>query len=232
MKRWGEIVSTLVFAAAAVGLAITAHRGDWAAWRWASLSTAAVAIAVGWVLVSDPIGTVVGRSRGKGDSPIFVDAKIGTVPATRLWPWIVGAIGLAVAAAVVYRWAIGETVFLRSLGWFAVVAAGIGAAEEVLWRGWMQGVLTATAGWPVGVLGAAASHAAYKTCLFVFPPIGMARQSGWSLGVMAAVTFGFGGVLGLIRVRQGTIAGPVAFHVAFDLLVYGACATAPWWVWS
>ena len=81
------------------------------------------------------------------------------------------------------------------------------------------------------VLAAAGSHAAYKTALFVFPPDGIARQTPGAIVVIAGVTFGFGAVLGLVRLRQGTIAAPVAFHVLFDLLVYGQYASAPWWVW-
>ena len=81
------------------------------------------------------------------------------------------------------------------------------------------------------MLAAAGSHAAYKTALFVFPPDGAARQTPGSLLLMAGVTFGFGAALGLLRLRQGTIAAPVAFHTLFDLLVYGQYASAPWWVW-
>jgi membrane protease YdiL (CAAX protease family) len=132
----------------------------------------------------------------------------------------------------VYRWALGEACLPTSLHWFAWVAVGIGAAEELLWRGWVQGTLARPFGAYVAVLAAAGAHAAYKTALFVLPPDGTARQSAGSLIVMAVVTLGFGSVLGAIRVRQGTIAAPLAFHVLFDLLVYGDRTTAPWWVWQ
>ena len=242
MKRFDDYFWTLLFAAAAVGFALTAHREAWAAWRWMFLALAGVGICGGWVAAEDPIGTIFGRPRGN-----------------RLGGWIVAAVGLAILAAAAYRWQLGEECFPSSLHWFAVAAMSIGGTEELLWRGWMQGALSKTlacrsgADIPVcreesatlgrqeclphraclvAVLAAAGSHAAYKTALFVFPPDGVGRQSVGALLFIAVVTFGFGAVLGLMRVRQGTIAAPLAFHVFFDLLVYGQYAAAPWWVWQ
>jgi membrane protease YdiL (CAAX protease family) len=212
MRRYCDCFWTLLFAAATVGFALTAHRD---AWRWAFLALAGVGLCGGWIIANDPIGTTFGRSRGK-----------------RLGWWIVAAAALAVLAAVAYRRLLGEGCFPTSLGWFAVVAMCIGATEELLWRGWIQGTLAKTLGSTVAVLAAAGSHAAYKTALFALPPDGVARQSATALLFIAGVTFGFGAVLGLLRVRQGTIAAPVAFHILFDLLVYGQYAAAPWWVWQ
>jgi membrane protease YdiL (CAAX protease family) len=204
-----------LFAAAAVGFALTAHRDAWMAWRWAFLALAGVGLCGGWVVLEDPIGTIFGRPRSN---------HFG-------W-WIAFAVGLAVFAAVAYRRLLGEEYFPSSLHWFALVAVGIGAIEELLWRGWMQGALAKTLGSAAAMLAAAGSHAAYKTALFVFPPDGVARQTPGALLFIAGVTFSFGAVLGLIRLRQGTIAAPMAFHTLFDLLVYGQYASAPWWVWQ
>ncbi len=215
MRRIHDCFWTLLFAAAAVGFALTAHRNVWMAWRWAFLALAGVGICGGWVADDDPIGTIFGRPRGN-----------------RLDRWIAAALGLAVLAAVAYRRLLGEEWFPASLHWFAVAAMAIGATEELLWRGWMQGALTKSLGSPAAVLAAAGAHAAYKTALFLFPPDGIARQSSGALLFLAGATFGFGAILGLIRLRQGTIAGPMAFHMLFDLLVYGQCASAPWWVWQ
>jgi len=241
MKRFNDCFWTLLFAASAVGFALTAHRDAWLAWRWAFLASAGVGACGGWVVLDDPIGTIFGRPRSD---------RIG-------W-WIALAFGLAVLAAVAYRRLLRTEYFPPSLHWFALVAVGIGATEELLWRGWMQGALTKTlarhggADIPVcreesavfgrqeclphrgslaAVLAAAGSHAAYKTALFVFPPDGVARQTPGALLFIAGVTFGFGAVLGFLRLRQGTIAAPVAFHALFDLLVYGQYASAPSWVW-
>jgi len=215
MKRFNDCFWTLLFAAAAVGFALTAHRDAWMAWRWAFLALAGVGLCGGWVVLEDPIGTIFGKPR-----------------ASHFGWWIAFAVVLAVLAAVAYRRLLGEEYFPSSLHWFALVAVGIGAIEELLWRGWMQGALAKTLGSAAAMLAAAGSHAAYKTALFVFPPDGVARQTPGALLFIAGVTFSFGAVLGLIRLRQGTIAAPMAFHTLFDLLVYGQYASAPWWVWQ
>jgi hypothetical protein len=48
MKRLHEGFWTLLFAAAAVGLALAAHREAWAAGRWALLALAGIGVCGGW----------------------------------------------------------------------------------------------------------------------------------------------------------------------------------------
>jgi membrane protease YdiL (CAAX protease family) len=110
---------------------------------------------------------------------------------------------------------------------FAGMACFIGATEELVYRGWLQGRLRAF-GWPVAVVAAAAAHAAYKSALFAWPP----GHSEINCGVIAGLTFAGGLVFGLLREFSGSVAPPMVAHAAFDLLVYGALARAPWWVWS
>jgi membrane protease YdiL (CAAX protease family) len=110
---------------------------------------------------------------------------------------------------------------------FAAVACLIGATEELLYRGWLQGRLRAL-GWPVAVVVAAAAHAAYKSALFAWPP----GPAEIDCAVIAGWTFVGGVVLGLLRQFSGSVVPSMVAHAAFDLLVYGAVAHAPWWVWS
>jgi membrane protease YdiL (CAAX protease family) len=212
MKRLNDCFWTLLFSLAAVGFALTAHRDAWVAWRWVFLAAAGAAICAGWIVLQDPIETIFGKRRENSTG----------------W-WIVLAVGLAVLAAVAYRRLLHEDYLPSALHGFALTAMGIGAVEELLWRGWMQGALQKTLPYRA-VLAAAASHTAYKTALFVFPPNDIPRQTPSALLAIAGLTFSFGAVLGLLRLRQGTIAAPLAFHVIFDLLVYGQYAAAPWWV--
>jgi membrane protease YdiL (CAAX protease family) len=213
MKRLGESFWTALFTIATVGFALTAHRESWTAWRWLFLALAGIALCGGWVILKNLIATV-----------------FGTPQRNRLIWWIATAVALAVTGSVAYRRLLYEDYFPSSLHWFVLAAMGIGVTEELLWRGWIQGVLTKALEPLTAVLAAAASHTAYKTALFIFPPGGIDRQSPGALLTIAGLTFGFGTVLGLFRLRQGTIAAPIVFHAAFDLLVYGQCETAPWWV--
>jgi len=110
---------------------------------------------------------------------------------------------------------------------FAFVAAIIGAAEEIVYRGYVQGRLRRL-GWAAAVALAAAAHTAYKSALFVFPPEGVAID----LGFIVVWTFVGGVVFGLLREFSDSVLPPVAAHVCFDLIAYGDRLMAPWWVWS
>jgi len=110
---------------------------------------------------------------------------------------------------------------------FAFVGACIGAAEELLYRGYVQGRLRAF-GWAVPVVVAALAHTAYKTALFAFPPDGVAID----LGYLAVWTFVGGVVFGVLRQASGSVLPPLAAHVVFDIIVYGENVQAPWWVWG
>ena len=141
-------------------------------------------------------------------------------------------IGLAGCAAgaglgVFYRMSFGMSIVPGSLEWFVLAACAIGAAEELVYRGWMQGRLR-TLGRPAAVLIAAFAHAAYKTALFALP----ASPIGVDYRLIAAWTFAAGALFGLFRELSDSVIPPAAAHVAFDLMVYGAVARAPWWVWT
>ena len=110
---------------------------------------------------------------------------------------------------------------------FAVVGAAIGAAEELLYRGYVQGRLRAF-GWVIPVVLAAGAHTAYKTALFALPPDGVAID----LRFLAVWTLIGGVVFGALRQASGSVLPPLAAHVVFDIVVYGGNVEAPWWVWG
>lgn len=110
---------------------------------------------------------------------------------------------------------------------FALVACGIGAVEELVYRGWMQGRLRVL-GRPAAVLISAAAHTGYKTALFALPP----SPVGIDFCSLVALTFTVGALFGLSRELSRSIYPAAAAHAAFDLMVYGAAARVPWWVWA
>ena len=110
---------------------------------------------------------------------------------------------------------------------FGVVACLIGATEELVFRGWLQGSLRAR-GWPVAVVAAALAHAAYKAGLFAWPTAPNTPDC-LALGLWTAAA---GIIPGLLREFSGSVVPAMAAHVAFDFVVYGAVAHAPWWVWT
>jgi membrane protease YdiL (CAAX protease family) len=140
-----------------------------------------------------------------------------------------GTVGLVLgtAAAVNHRTQLGIPPWPVGFAAFAPVACLIGVTEELIYRGWLQGTARPL-GWPAAVVIAAGAHAAYKTALFAWPP-GPALAD---YPMIALWTFGGGIVLGLLRQVSGHTVPSMVAHAAFDLVVYGGLAHAPWWVWS
>jgi membrane protease YdiL (CAAX protease family) len=152
----------------------------------------------------------------------------GITPVSRqmIW-WSFFGISGGVALAILFRHSVDRSLLLAGLQPFVVTAAAIGAAEELLFRGFVQGRL-ARLGGLAAVLMAAAAHTAYKTALFAFPPETLVIQ----YGPLAFWTFMVGAVFGLTRHLSGSVIPALTAHVLFDVLVYGDWARAPWWVWG
>ncbi|MDY7035762.1 MAG: CPBP family intramembrane glutamic endopeptidase [Thermodesulfobacteriota bacterium] len=134
---------------------------------------------------------------------------------------------LGVVLGFIYRWGYGLEFLLRTFGQFGPVAALIGATEEFLFRGYIQGRLN----WPGPIRAAAFTslcHTVYKCALFAFPPEAM--QINYPF--LAIATFMIGIAFGVLRQRSGSIFPPIAAHVCFDIIAYGEYSQPPWWVWS
>ncbi len=113
------------------------------------------------------------------------------------------------------------------IGQFVFSASAIGAAEELLFRGYIQGRLRSLGTVPAVVL-AAVAHTAYKVCLFVFLPEGVAVDYFF----LGYCTLTVGLALGALRERARSVLPALAGHVLFDIVVYGEGSMAPWWVWA
>jgi len=155
-------------------------------------------------------------------------ALFGFAPADRrtaLYAPVGAAVG--VGAAVAYRAHCGWSLVPETFASFALVAALVGGAEEIVYRGYVQGRVRR-----LGIVGAvilaAALHTAYKSALFAIPPDGAATD----VAFVATWTLLGGLVFGALRALCGNVWPALAAHVAFDLAAYAEQASPPWWVWS
>ncbi|MBN1420041.1 MAG: CPBP family intramembrane metalloprotease [Planctomycetes bacterium] len=175
---------------------------------WVALAVAAVA--VGWGLHWD-----VGRWSTLGLRRFPRIASILTAAA------IPAGIGLGIA----FRHHAGMTIVPLRLGLFAVPAVLIGATEELLYRGFIQG-RARRMGVPASIVFAAVMHTIYKAALFFRAPVPVDVMS------LAVWTLLVGIAFGAARARSDSIVPPLVAHACFDLVAYGDLAYAPWWVWS
>lgn len=174
------------------------------------------------------VAAIIGRSLGQAPRPAALLGLAG--PTAHLVSLTLVGVALAVAAGVLHR---GQPGVLpgATRGWhlFVLLAAVIGVAEELLYRGWMMTRL-APLGWPAAVVLAALAHAGYKTALFVWPPdTVIVSYDLWSMLLWTAVG---GTLLGVLRASSRSVVPAAIAHAAFDLVVYSSFAAPPWWVWG
>jgi membrane protease YdiL (CAAX protease family) len=133
---------------------------------------------------------------------------------------------LSVALATWYRISEQMTLLPFSIHWFVLLSVMIGATEELIFRGVIQGEAS---GWNTtgAVYLSALSFAGYKALLFVMP----SPENETNVFNLFILTFFAGILLGYARKNSGSIWPCLVAHGFFDLLVYAETATPPWWVW-
>ena len=128
--------------------------------------------------------------------------------------------------STLYRRHLGITPFPDSFHLFMLVAALIGATEELIFRGFIQDQVR-NLNSSFSILFSTLSHTAYKCCLFLSP----SAAAGIDIRFLALWTFIAGILLGTIKHFSKSILPSTIAHSLFDILVYGGFATSPWWVW-
>ena len=186
-----------------------------------SLSAAFALSAAGLTLTAAALVQAVVRSR----SPLILFGLAPVARKTALYVPVSALLGLALG--LWYRRHIGAPALPEAFKGFALLAALIGSAEEVLYRGYVQGRVRRLG--PVGAVACAAIlHTAYKSALFALP----GEVVTINFPFIVAATFVGGLAFGVLRELSGNVLAPLAAHAAFDLVVYADLAKAPWWVWS
>lgn len=154
------------------------------------------------------------------------DAVFGTWGASRA-RWLAGGSLAGSLLAAVWRVSEGVPALPPHLTAFAAVAALIGATEEIVFRGFIQGGLRRLG--PATAIGVAAClHTGYKVALVVSPGAGEA----FNLEALIVCTLAGGALFGTARACNGSVWPCVAAHAAFDIIGYGDRVAAPVWVWG
>lgn len=191
-----------------------------AEWRWASYTGL---VAAGWILarwgVAAPEAPALFGLRAERPQNVAQASRLQyVVQASRLHLRfllkLLLSLGLGFVLAIAFRAYRGWDWLPRGLTWVAALAALIGAAEELIYRGYVYGRMRAWGPLCAGAT-AAAGHTLYKCALFAL------TSSLAELLFLAGVTFLAGLLFGLLRERLGGTVFPVAAHAAFDILVYG-----------
>ena len=151
----------------------------------------------------------------------------------KTWQWPSGSrkvlllsIILSVVLSVWYRLSEQMAPLPVSIEWFVILSIMIGATEELIFRGVVQGEASR---WNMtgAVYLSALAFAGYKSLLFVLP----SAENQTNIFKLFIITFLAGILLGYARKNSGSILPCLIAHGIFDLLVYVETPKPPWWVW-
>lgn len=150
-----------------------------------------------------------------------------------IWQWQTASgkvfaysIIISVFLALWYRYSEHMPIIPASAEWFVVLSILIGATEEIIFRGVVQGEASR---WHEqgAIYLSALAFAGYKSLLFVLP----SAENQTNILNIFILTFLAGILLGYARKNSGSILPCLIAHGIFDLLVYMETANPPWWVW-
>lgn len=133
-------------------------------------------------------------------------------------------VGLVMGMA--YRDFTGSAPLPHTLTYLAILAALIGMAEELVFRGFIFGQVRHL-GLVFTIFLTAAAHTLYKVLLFL-PDHPMAESD---IFFLIRWTLIVGVIFGIMREASKDIYPALIAHAIFDVVVYGDHQITPWWVW-
>ena len=141
--------------------------------------------------------------------------------------YALAAIVLGVVLGMLTRKRFDLTLIPSGFTGVAFVAPLVGATEELVFRGYIQGHLR-----PIGkvfsIITTSTLHTSYK--LLVILTLAIPLQ--FDFFFLIFWTFVGGVLFGTLRELSGNTIPPVIAHAVFDIVLYGGLASAPVWVWS
>ena len=141
--------------------------------------------------------------------------------------YTLAAIGLGALLGILTRNRFEMTLVPAGFTGVAFVAPLVGVAEELVFRGFIQGHLR-PAGKFLSIVAASSIHTCYK--LLVILSLGLPLHFDFFFLILW--TFLGGLLFGILRELSRSTIPPLIAHAVFDIVLYGPLATAPVWVWS
>ena len=150
-----------------------------------------------------------------------------TTPGRRVLLYILPAILLGLILGILTRNKFGLTIWPIALGSMALISPCIGATEELVFRGYIQGHLK-PAGSLFSIIYTSLAHTGYKLLVIQ----SLSGSFYFNTGFLIFWTFVAGIALGILKDRSESTIPPLVAHALFDIVLYGGMWTAPVWVWG
>ncbi len=141
--------------------------------------------------------------------------------------YFIPAIALGIFMGMLTRNSFDQSLFPARITGVALVAPLVGALEELIFRGYIQGHLR-----PIGktfsVVYTSAVHTSYKLLVI----LSLSAPLQFDFLFLVFWTFVGGLLFGTLRDLSRSCLPPMMAHAVFDVVLYGGLATAPLWVWA
>lgn len=137
------------------------------------------------------------------------------------------ALVLGSGLGILTRYTFDLSALPLSLKSFVLIAPLIGATEELIFRGYIQGQLQSI-GRLFSIIYASTVHTCYK--LLVILSLSVPLQFDFFFLILW--TFLGGVVFGILKDLSKSSLTPMIAHAVFDIALYGGLSVAPVWVWS
>ena len=137
------------------------------------------------------------------------------------------AIALGTILGILTRTSFDVSLFPARITGVALVAPRVGAIEELIFRGYIQGHLH-----PIGRIFSVVYASTVHTCYKLLVILSLSVPLQFDFFFLVAWTFVGGILFGSLRELSGSTLPPVIAHAVFDVVLYGGLATVPVWVWT
>lgn len=152
----------------------------------------------------------------------------GLVPLhRRIFYYLIPALIIGTGLAWLTRRTFDLSSFPSSLANFAFIAPLIGTTEELIFRGYIQGHLK-----PIGRIFSVVYTSSAHTCYKLLVILSLSLPLQFDFFFLLIWTFLGGLILGALREGARSSIPAIIAHAMFDIILYGAYALAPVWVWS
>ncbi len=152
----------------------------------------------------------------------------GLIPLKRrIFFFMIPALFLGLGLAWLTRRTFDLSPFPSSISHFVLIAPLIGAAEELIFRGYIQGHLR-----PIGRIFAVVYSSAVHTCYKLVVILSLSLTLQFDFFFLGTWTFLGGLLLGVLREGAKNTIPAIISHAIFDILLYGGYSMSPAWVWS
>lgn len=141
--------------------------------------------------------------------------------------YIFPAIALGILLGIMSRNKFDLSLFPSRMSGIALVAPLVGAMEELIFRGYIQGHLR-----PLGkifpIIYASIVHTSYKLLVI----LSLSIPLHFDFLFLVFWTFLGGSLFGTLKELSRSSLPPIMAHAVFDVVLYGGLATFPAWVWA